>query len=73
MITLIRVSSAGAGFIVEACQLCLMAIVTGNHGGNDFWIVKLKPVVGICRKNNFLSAFDCLPNPVAHLTNISFS
>lgn len=62
------------GYIVAAYSQSNNGDVTDNHGGADFWIVKLSPsiptAVEATAANEFMSIF---PNPFSNSTIISFS
>jgi hypothetical protein len=57
------------GYIVAGQSNSNDGNVTGNHGSNDFWIVKLEPdPLGIDDFNGEISVY---PNPVSNFLNIS--
>jgi hypothetical protein len=47
--------------------------VTANHGGDDYWIVKLSPAVGIHELSENENPFIIYPNPSTNQFTISFS
>ncbi|MEI8204162.1 MAG: T9SS type A sorting domain-containing protein [Bacteroidota bacterium] len=50
------------GFIFAGSTYSINGDVTGNHGGEDFWIVKLNPFNAI-NETNQLITFTVSPNP----------
>ena len=50
------------GFIVCGGSTSLDGDVTGNHGLNDFWVVKLNPVAGVGETSSGLAS-KIYPNP----------
>jgi hypothetical protein len=64
--------TADGGYIVGGYTSCTDGDVTGNHGGEDFWVVKLSPYVGIEEESN-KGAYNISPNPFTTQAVISFS
>ncbi|HYV91065.1 MAG TPA: T9SS type A sorting domain-containing protein [Chitinophagales bacterium] len=61
------------GFIVAGYSLSDDVDVSGNHGGSDFWLVKLSsdiPTGTASSSNNSISLF---PNPVQNILTINLS
>lgn len=53
------------GFIVAGYSNSLNGDVTGNIGGEDYWIVKLESFVGV-NDNNFVEDIFLTPNPASN-------
>ncbi len=69
--------TADSGYIVAGSSMSDDICVTGNHGSNDYWIVKLKDTTHIAgletlnvNKNDELSV---MPNPAGNHIDIAFS
>lgn len=57
------------GYVVAGYSHSTNGDVTGNHGGSDFWVVKLDPdPLGI---DEFSSQINIYPNPASNILNIS--
>lgn len=63
--------TADEGYFVTGFSISNNGDVTGNHGGWDYWVVKLSPVVGI-EEVSSRSSSTLFPNPFSTSATISF-
>ena len=59
------------GYIVAGLTFSNDGDITGNHGVDDFWVVKLSPYVGMEEASNN-DAYNIYPNPFTVNAIISF-
>lgn len=65
------IQTNNGGYIVAGAGASNDGDVTGNHGENDFWVVKLGAGVGI-NEINSKNSFEILPNPSNGNVTIEF-
>lgn len=64
-----NIQVTGGGYVIAGRSSSIDGDVTGNHGGEDFWVVKLFPdVLGVEAFDNQISVY---PNPVSSVLNIA--
>jgi len=61
------------GYIVAGYSNSAFGDISGNHGQQDYWIVKLSRAVGIEEKNSPVATLSIQPNPASQMATISFS
>ena len=57
--------TSDGGFILAGSSNSSDGDVTGNHGGNDFWVVKLNSPTTQVEESNLLNFVTVYPNPVS--------
>ncbi|MDX1912916.1 MAG: T9SS type A sorting domain-containing protein [Saprospiraceae bacterium] len=62
--------TSDAGYITAGHSNSNDGDVTGNHGGNDFWIVKLSDMDTGAENMEFLQNISIYPNPIAQQLTI---
>ena len=52
------------GYIITGISYSTNGDVTSNHGGGDYWVIKLSATVGVNEVNEF-NEFNVYPNPTS--------
>lgn len=65
--------TADHGFIVAGTSSSLNGDVSGNHGYDDIWILRLEGITAIDESSSPLCSFRVYPNPLTTASVLSFS
>lgn len=58
------------GYIIAGFSDFADGDVTGNHGGYDYWIIKLSAETVVVAENNLNKALEIYPNPTNDIINV---